>query len=400
VKNGNITPTLLPTDIKADSSIDLIAGKYTYDEEIFKSSYSKALSDIKDGKIPKQLAPDNPEETDFAIIPLGKETYGVSAFAVLPILTRALSDEEMLQLAYGIGEINFEQLITPMYSWMGYSDTSITNRQFYWDERIRSYELECMYRYKDLRPSSQFTNNPEAGGPISVGVDIAQSEGGGSVRYWIYPKTSMTDEQLLQIIEAQFNVSEEYYQPLETQIQYDEVKGIAEKLAKELHLSEHTTKACYSNYWSGRANKNIILGKPNDYWLARLHFSDGYDYNVTFNAVDGGFISWFRCPEGYYAEKEPADFSLEVTERTDITYSDNEIIEAAKAYLSATFLKDDSIISEAYEDPNEVEKIFGGQGLVMEASGKIVNMALSSGEKFRVTVLINDLSIQSVEKKQ
>jgi hypothetical protein len=397
VKNENTTPQLLPTGINADSSFDPISEPYTYNADTFKISYSKALSDIKDGKILKESAPDNPEDTDFAIIPLGKEIYGIYAFAVLPVLTRALSDEEMLQLAYGMGGISFEQLITPLYSWMGYSEVSITYRPFYWDERIRSYELESMYRYKDRRPSSYFTNDPEAGGPISIGVDIAKSEGGGSVSYWIYPNASMTEEQLLQIIEVQFKGPKEYYQPLETQIQYDEVKGIAEILAKNLRISESTLEECYSYYWSGRSNKKGVLGSPNDYWLARMHFTDGYDYIVTFDADDGSFISWFRCPKGYYAKKEPVDFTLEVTELTDKTYSDKEMKEAAIAYISSAFLKDDIIINEAYVDPLEVNKLFGGQGLVMEAKGKVVKVDLSSGEKYRITVLINDLSIQSVD---
>jgi hypothetical protein len=92
--------------------------QYVYDEGVFESRYNDAIDTLNQDIILNELAPTSPEESGFAVIPLDKEAYGVDAFAFLPVINRNLTDDEMLQLAYGMGMVSFEELISPTYSYV------------------------------------------------------------------------------------------------------------------------------------------------------------------------------------------------------------------------------------------------------------------------------------------
>jgi len=388
------SPTPDPTPANLDNTATPAPEPYSYDEEEFMDYYDTALTAISDGSVPATATPVDPKETGFAIIPLGAETYGIDAFAILPILSRKLSEEEMLQLAYAMGGISFEQLVSPLYSWIGSEDQGIVYRPYQWEERITNYKLEILYRYDGLRPLKSLLNNAENGGPIYVDVDRPKS--GGAVRYWIYPTATMTEEQLLQIIEVQFFVPQEYYQPLAEQLQYDKVEEVVQKLVLDYGIANTAPDMCYPSYWSGRYSKSPIGRR--DYWSAKLHFDEGHDYNIYFNADDGSFISWFRCPVGYYAENEPSDFSLEITDNNVVLHTDEEINEAAVSFVSEELLKDGITISETSVNANEFHTLGGGGGLVIKGEGKNVSVTLSTGDIYQVSIMKNDLSIQSLSK--
>jgi hypothetical protein len=226
--------------------------------------------------------------------------------AILPVLTRDLTDTEIHQLAYKMDDISFEELISPTHSFMG-GDTQVEYRPLQWEERVRRYGLERRFQFEELRPANHLANDAASGSPIYV--DIKDNG-----KYWIYPKVAMTDEQLLEIIEKQFNVGEEYFQPLDTQIQYADLDKTLNNLILEYNISDKNLEEYYPYYMTVRYIDGWVLKYP-DYWYVRMHFSEGYDYNIQFYAESGTLISWTRIPKDYYDEKEPAAFTTSLNKQ-------------------------------------------------------------------------------------
>ena len=141
-----------PTDSISTISPAISAqGSYSYQEDAFREGYEKALSDVKNGIKPDSDAPESPDETGFALVPLGKELYGIDYLAILPVLSRNLTDTELLQLAYKMEGISFDELISPAYSVVEGS-TQMEYRPLQWEERVRRYGLEKRFQFEGLRP--------------------------------------------------------------------------------------------------------------------------------------------------------------------------------------------------------------------------------------------------------
>ncbi len=60
-----------------------------------------------------------PLKPDSGVLPLDRETYGTSAYAFLPLQERALTEEEMLQLAWGMEGAFREELLKPEHARTG-----------------------------------------------------------------------------------------------------------------------------------------------------------------------------------------------------------------------------------------------------------------------------------------
>jgi hypothetical protein len=370
------------------------AKNYTYDENKFKERYEEALSAIKKGEIPEAKAVNNLDEKGFAIIPLDKEVYGIDNFAVLPVLTRELTDTELLQLAYEMGEIPFDDLISSNYSYMGNAEESFLYRPFSWDERIRYFELDSLYRYEELRSSKVHTNDASFGGPIYIDLITYFRD---AVKYWIYPKLPMNDDQLLQILSVRYNFEKEHYQPLEGEIPFYDVEKTAMKLIDTYQITEDTLEMCMPYYWQSKQYNDSDVSI--NFWIARLHFSDGFDYNVKFKAYDGSLMGWYRCPKGYYGKTEPEDFKYRVTDSNNSNYSDDDFLRAVENYVTRMLLKDDVTIKESMVSGNSFDRLYYGEGLIIEGSGKVITLTLSTDEVYKITVMGDDLSVQSVEKR-
>jgi len=362
--------------------------EYSYNEYEFKASYEKALKEVKDSSVPNTFAPTEPGN-GFSVIPLNSEIYGVDSYAIIPILRRQLTEEEMLQLAYCMGGIPFEQLISSKYSWMGLEDQQMY-RPYSHEERIMDYELESLYRYKGVRPVTPLTNSNEKNGPLYV--DLQWSDNKGLLRYWIYPKNTMTKEQLLQIIDTEFrDIPEEFYQPLTDQISYADVAKTAQKLVLEYGISDNNFDTCYAYYWSARGTRTTPLGVPEDIWRAKLHFVKGNDYEVVFKASDGSFISWTCYPPGYFGAKEPADF-LKKDNAEPAKYSEDEMLKVAESFAEKNLIKDGVTIIKSYLKPiiniQRFPEYFG--------KGNLATITLSTGDIYYISVMEDDLLIQNL----
>jgi hypothetical protein len=385
--SNNTTPS--PTDSTSKiNSTPAAKNSYLYNENTFKDRYEKALSDVKGGEKLDSDAPTSPDETGFALIPLGEELYGINYLAILPVLTRDLTDTEIHQLAYKMDDISFEELISPTHSFMG-GDTLVEYRPLQWEERVRRYGLERRFQFEELRPANHLANDAASGSPIYV--DIKDNG-----KYWIYPKAAMTDEQLLEIIEKQFNVGEEYFQPLDTQIQYADLDKTLNKLILEYNLSDKNLEEYYPYYMTYRYIKGGAFNYP-DYWYVRMHFFEDYDYNIKFFAEGGALISWTRIPKDYYDEKEPAAFTTSIN-NNKTEHTEEEVIKAAEAYVAAVILKNGITVASS-NVLQKFDKFYYGGGLISECNGVYVNVFLSNNESYRIAVLTDDLSIQSVESQ-
>ena len=103
---------------------------YSFDETEFLTLYNRALEQRKTGKKPSSPAPQDPSETGFGVLPLDRETYGTSAYAFLPLQERALTEEEMLQLAWGMEGLSGEELLKPEHArTVSYTHLDVYKRQ-------------------------------------------------------------------------------------------------------------------------------------------------------------------------------------------------------------------------------------------------------------------------------
>lgn len=372
---------------------DEVKTEYIYRENEFKASYEKALKEVEDGYVPNALPPTE-DNNDFAVIPLNGEIYGVDNFAILPVLKRQLTEEEILQLAYSMNGIMFEQLINSSHSWMGLDD-QLLYRSYQWEERIMDYELEILYRYEGIRPENPLTKNQLNNGPLYIDLQWPEDKSEGFFRYWIYPKNTMTKEQILQIIDIKFGkIPTQYYQPLAEQIPYVDVAKTGQQLVHEYGASDYTVDTAYAYYWSTRGTPSTPIDTIRDMWTARLHFTKGNDYEVIFNAGDGSFISWTCYPPGYFGEKEPSDF-LKKDNMDTVNHTDEEMLEAAKTFITNKLLKDGVTIKESYLETLDYTPRFFSE---YYGKGKIAVITLSTGDIYNVSVMENDLLIQKLQK--
>jgi len=362
---------------------------YEYKEDDFRKDYDEALLKIKDGAIPNQPVPTEPT-TGFAIISLSKEIYGVDAFAVLPISYRALSEEELLQLAYGMNGIPFDDLLSPTYSYINVDSHQI-NRPFYQEERIAKYKLDASYCFENLRPKEVLANKQLDGNPFFVEIPINQNNVFRS--YCFFPVASMTEEQLLQYTDFYFggDKNKEYYQPLEHEIQYKDTFDVAKKYAKAYGLSKHEIDNIYVYYSSGRSPYRTDT--VNSIWRVLLHYKDDFDYSIDFSALDGHFLNWKRYPKGYLSEELASSSNLNQPSPTNISYSYEDIQRAAENYILEYIVEDGVQIKEAFVSRRD--DYTPDYGLEFKGNDlyKNISVTLTNDFQCNVQIIANDLSV-------
>lgn len=409
---GNLLPKEVNTIAEeVSSTIEPISEEsldaYTYQEEKFRERYEEALKAIKNGSKPNTNAPIDSTQNKFAIIPLEIETYGIDSFAVLPIIERDLTEEEMLQLEEGMGGISFEKLLDSKHAWMDVKNQQTENRLYYWEERIRAYELDEQYRYDSIRPKQQVSlNEASSKGPLCI--TIPEAEYSTVTKYKMYPLSTMTDEQLLQMIAIKYPVEDIYLKPIEGEIPYKQVAGVVSKMVGEYSISEEEPQNIYASYNSSRYSTenggNLQLAAPETAaWVVSLHFSKGYDYQITFNAKNGTFQNWVRYPIGYFAKKEPKDFIPAVTPvsksedmKQIAEHTIKEMQGAAETYVLDKVISDKNKSSILSNDLLSDFTSYPVYGLRIEGEGIVVNITLSTGKVYQVAVMKADLSIQGV----
>lgn len=339
--------------------------QYVYDEGVFESRYNDALDALNQDIILNEFAPTSPEESGFAVVPLDKEAYGVDAFAFLPVINRKLTDDEMLQLAHGMGRVSFEELISPAYS---YIDERDTNRPYQENEYTNiSYKTLGLYFNEGLRPSHPLTNNPKDRNPIYVKMP----KNSHYKRFWIYPLDTMTEEQILQIIDIIYGkIPEAFYTPLPNQVQYDEVKEIVNQFIQDYRITDKIPDEIYPLYKSYRFEKSNM--HPPDKWTVGLQFNCIHDYSIEVFPEDGELCLWARLPIGYY--KNPSNIQREI-ENDGTKPTKEQLIAVVEEYVSQVLLKGDITIAKINEC----------------SSGKI-KVTLSNDKSYRIRVE-NDLSI-------
>lgn len=372
--------------------------QYVYQESIFKKRYEAAQKSIQNGIKPQSKAPSNPSENRFAIVSLDKEIYGIHAFAVLPVIERDLTDEEMLQLADGMGDISFDEMMDSKHSWMDTGALQIENRPYYWEERIKTYELNEQYCFGSKKPKKPLHFN-EINNINPVCITMLHTNQENFSKYKVYPISPMTEEQLLQMIALKYPVPNEYIKPLKNEIKFEEVDEIVKNLVKKYSISDNEPQDIYASYSSTRyqIEKSITQGfLPLEAarWIVSLHFSEGYDYELIFNASDGSFLSWTRYPKDYFAKKEPVDFKLAVTAKKNTEHTIEDMKSSAEKYAKNIMSKDNIEIvpSDSYAPTFATIHLDGLPSI--EAEGSIISFTLSTGDSCQVTVMKDDLSIQ------
>ena len=132
---------------------------YSFDETEFLNLYNRALEQRKMGEKPSSPTPQDPSETGFGVLPwTEKPTEPAPAF--LPLQERALTEEEMLQLAWGMEGLSGEELLKPEHARTGVLsgeagyEALLQNRAFHEEERRRLLLLEPAYLYDGRQASA------------------------------------------------------------------------------------------------------------------------------------------------------------------------------------------------------------------------------------------------------
>ncbi len=75
---------------------------YSYDGDTFLRQYREAQKRVEQGERPAAAAPEEPEESGFALIPLQENLYGTACYAILPLSERALQRRFQLAEAWTV----------------------------------------------------------------------------------------------------------------------------------------------------------------------------------------------------------------------------------------------------------------------------------------------------------
>lgn len=206
---------------------------YTANEKNFIDEYLKATEENLD--LSEITDPSNdPTSSDFAVITLNKQYYGTDAFAFLPLKFRQLTKDEILQLVKIYGNINPKEILDQSSSYQKVNSDNIeinSNRDLSTKEVFQSrFELLAQYFTEGLRPKEKINTSPNNGNPLCISVYTSN-------RFWIYPKKEMTEEQLLQTIDALYcELPSEWYSATSEQISHTKAAQAAGALSKQYKI--------------------------------------------------------------------------------------------------------------------------------------------------------------------
>lgn len=281
-------------------------------------------------------ASDDPMKSDFSIVLLDEKSYGTSAFSFLPLESRDLTEQEMLQLIFAYQGIEPEIILQNHCSYRSeetktqniYSNRTLTTEEYFMLSIGLLSEYFAEEKCREDASQMQLETYP---------LHYTTMDG---AEVWIYPNKIMSREQLLSIIDKKYSdVPQSYYTPKEGQIMYEE----AEKEVKELienYVSDKRIDDIYMIYGSGETGIRDIP----DFWTAYVHMSESNDFYLRFNADNGGLIEWKSYPKDYYS---PQGFYLSINDEeiSALQIDDEELLQHAQKYVEK-FWKGDERLGE------------------------------------------------------
>lgn len=353
---------------------------YSYDGDTFLRQYREAQKRVEQGERPAAAAPEEPEESGFALIPLQENLYGTACYAILPLSERALTEEEFLQLAEGMDGISPKELLTPKYSRTGLEEDAAClrqNRALFRGEKLRFDTLQPEYLYAERRPSADLWENARNG---NAPCFVKLPENSGAPVFSILPTEQMDDEQLLQYIDAQlYGVDPQTYLPLSGEIAYGELPQHLQREIAAYGLGDGTLPE-YNAVLSTSPDGSRTPDQES--WAVTLCFPEEDQYVVTLDAQTGALKSWIRWPAGTFTDEvvpESAE-SPEASPRTE-----EELEAAAKGYLEQAVPGDWNISEVKIQ-----ENAFYSEGF---GASRSVDIALADGRKYRLGVSEQDLTV-------
>ena len=352
---------------------------YSFDETEFLTLYNRALEQRKTGKKPSSPAPQDPSETGFGVLPLDRETYGTSAYAFLPLQERELTEEEMLQLAWGMEGLSGEELLKPehartgLFSYDG-AERLFANRAVTRQEEAALLRLTPRYFYEGMRASLPKPGAQEEGLPVTVKLD-------GEDQFAVLPQEDMTEEGLLRYLEVKFaRLRPEDYLPLPEEISYGQLPEFLSSALLRYGIGDGTLpEYCallLQNSGAQRTPEERRASEEN--WQVTLLYPEGDEYVVGLRSDTGELYGWARYPNGTFTAGTAAVPSHAGTLREE------ELLEKAKGYLQELC-------------PGEGEYKMAWQGerrTFFEETGKCVWVEQEDGRSAEL-VLLPDGTIQS-----
>lgn len=371
----------------AENTTQNPAENYEFDMNMFIQQYNDALRSIENDEVIIEAPPEDLRLTDFALITLDPTFYSADFYAFLPLSSRALNKNEMLQLVQKMKSTSIAQLLSPMYSIIDSDITRRQNRNYYWEEYIRKINLVNEYRFNGVNPIYTLTNNPKDGNALCI-----ETYNGD---FLILPKNTMSDEQLLQIIQNEYRkIDDKYLHPLLDQIQYNDAASFAQLYAKQFDLI-HQEQAAFlvKDYYTARSDTSTMNNlAPPDTWIVWMHYPQieetKFDYAIYIDADSGDFIEWQIIPYGSFSEDEPEPV---IPYSQNISRQKQDILDTAINYVNNTdYFRERSII---YANSNMIvyNTIFGAS---------VDCYIQDENDRYFITVLMEDLAIYEVRKSQ
>lgn len=312
---------------------------FTEAEKRFINAYNEGVqrADIPDtpgeGVIINQ-EPDS-ELPDFAIINLEKETYGTDVFVFLPLENRDLTEDEIRSLASAFHQESPEIILQDRYSYkLGSRETRAvdSNRPLTVTENFmeRISVLE-QYLTKGKRAKGNAADYP------------LQFIAADSTVVRIYPDASMTEEQILYLLNQKYgDMPKEAYTPKDGQLGESKARKKAKNLLKEFVTDESPTRI-YLIYTAGTIGGRQV----SDYWMAYVHLEeDDNDYCLRILADSGELLEWKRLPHDFYTDKGYSG------ENMQNAVTEEQLLQVAADYVQGRLYanKTDYVIDNSYDD--------------------------------------------------
>lgn len=356
---------------------------FSEEELKFIQDYNEILST---GDIPEQLelSASDPSATDFSMVFLPEESYGTDVFAFLPLQSRALTEEELIQLAGAYKKVPPETILQDACSYKEgsrgrravYSNRALTSREGF----LLHVKLLSQYFLEEKRPAHPLSQTPSEGGPLCFQTTYSSSE-----KVWLYPMWEMTEEQLLQIIDEQYGkLAKEDYLPKEGQLSAGDAQERTERLLADF-ITEEDAEQIYLVYTS-YPGKGLT---PTDQWTAYVHMKNGgNDYAITFDADRGALKSWERKPSQFYTEEGYDRQPEEAVLKQKAT--DEQIVEAVREYLAHISTEGYALDSLLETEAFDVDGNVNGQRIA------VVGFCLQE-ETWNVWVNTEDFAIEGLQ---
>lgn len=298
--------------------------EFTEKEQDFIEAYNEIVTA---NDIPDSITSfDNISESDFGIILLDEELYGTPAFSFLPIESRKLTETELKQLASAYHKASPEVILQDYSS---YKEGSMETRLINANRRLTAGE--------DFKIRISIFSEYMTEGKKPEKKDIPNQENGEALcftycdrKIWIYPKTEMSDEQILNIIDKVYGeLPKEYYTPKEEQLSSKEARNVAKKLLK----TYVTTDKVENMYLTYQAEREGMGGLLSPIPKADIDLEGDYDYSITFDAITGELLGWKRYVKDFFTEE---GFTVEALKNRDEevpNITEEQLIEVAKQYV-------------------------------------------------------------------